>query len=64
MASKLFDQLDNQEIDSYTTGDYACAGNKCCTADMSRIDLVSKNLLTNCFRNCPKRNDWAENYVK
>ena len=26
MASKLFDQLDNQEIDSYTTGDYASHG--------------------------------------
>ena len=26
MVSKLFDQLDNQEIDSYTTGDYASHG--------------------------------------
>ena len=25
---------------------------------MSRIDLVSRNLLANCFRNCRKRNNW------
>ena len=25
--------------------------------DMSRIDLVSKNLLANVFRNCRKRNN-------
>lgn len=27
-----------------------------------RSCIVSKNLLANCFRNCRKRNDWAENY--
>ena len=26
MVSKLFDQLDNQEINSYTSGDYASHG--------------------------------------
>ena len=28
--------------------------------DMSRIDLVSKNLLANVFRNCRKRNNWEK----
>ena len=28
--------------------------------DMSRIDLVRKNLLTNLFRNCHKRNNWEK----
>ena len=32
--------------------------------DMSRIDLVSKNLLANVFRNCRKRNNWEKNYVR
>ena len=27
------------------------------SGDMSRIDLVSKNLLANVFRNCRKRNN-------
>jgi len=54
MASKLFDQLDNQEIDSYTTGDYASHGEQ----------MLHCWYVANCFRNCPKRNDWAENYVK
>ena len=31
---------------------------------MSRIDLVSKNLLANCFRNCRKRNNIEKNYVR
>ena len=31
-----------------------------CGSDISRIDLVIKNLLVNCFRSCRKRNDKAE----
>ena len=31
---------------------------------MSRIDLVGKNLLANCFRNCRKRNNIEKNYVR
>ena len=30
------------------------------SSDMSRIDLVSKNLLANVFRNCRKRNTVIE----
>ena len=32
--------------------------------DMSRIDLVNKNLLANVFRNCRKRNNSEKNYVR
>ena len=31
---------------------------------VSRIDLVSKNLLANCFRNCPKTEIIEKNYVR
>ena len=31
---------------------------------MSTIDLVSKNLLENYFRNCLNRNNWWKNYDK
>ena len=38
------------------------------TGDMSRIDLVSKNLLANFLRNCRKRNNWekimSENHLQ
>ena len=33
-------------------------------ADMSRIDLVSKNLLANVFRNCRKRNTVIEKKLR
>ena len=34
------------------------------TSLLSRIDLVSKNLLANYFRNCRNRNNWWKNYGK